>query len=44
MKGERARWALTIDHWDESFVELDINEEPFSLYYPIVPQKPATKK
>jgi hypothetical protein len=39
VKGERARWALTIDHWDESFVELDINEEPFSVYYPIVPAK-----
>ncbi len=44
VKGERARWALTIDHWDESFVEIDINEEPFSLYYPIVPQKAAPKK
>jgi hypothetical protein len=39
VKGERARWALTINHWDESFVELDINEEPFSVYYPIVPTK-----
>jgi len=39
VKGERARWALTIDHWDESFVELDINEEPFSVYLPIVPEK-----
>jgi hypothetical protein len=44
VKGERARWALTIDHWDESFVEIDINEEPFSLYYPIVPAKTAPKK
>jgi hypothetical protein len=39
VRGERERWALTIDHWDERFVELDINEEPFSLYYPIVPEK-----
>jgi len=44
VKGERARWALTIDHWDESFVEIDINEEPFSLYYPIVPSKAPVKK
>ena len=44
VKGERARWALTIDHWDESFVEIDINEEPFSLYYPIVPSKAPAKK
>lgn len=33
--GERARWALTIDHWDERFVPLAWNQEPFSLYYPI---------
>jgi hypothetical protein len=38
---ERQRWALTIDHWDEGLVELDINEEPFSVYYPIVAQKKA---
>ena len=44
VKGEKARWALTIDHWDESFVELDINEEPFSVYYPIVPAKAPAKK
>jgi hypothetical protein len=44
VKGERARWALTIDHWDEKLVELDINEEPFSVYYPIVPAKKDDKK
>lgn len=33
--GERARWALTIDHWDERFVPLSWDQEPFSLYYPI---------
>ncbi len=33
--GERARWALTIDHWDERFVPLAWNQEPFSVYYPI---------
>lgn len=39
VRGEKARWALTIDHWDESFVELDINQEPFSVYEPIVAPK-----
>jgi hypothetical protein len=39
VKGERQRWALTIDHWDEKFVELDWDVEPFSVYYPIDPPK-----
>lgn len=39
VRGEKQRWSLTIDHWDEGFVELDINEEPFSVYYPILPAK-----
>lgn len=43
VRGERERWALTIDHWDESFVELDWEQEPFSLYYPFVPQKDGAK-
>lgn len=34
--GERARWALTIDHWDERLVPLAWNQEPFSVYYPIL--------
>lgn len=33
--GERQRWALTVDHWDESFVQLDVTKEPLSVYYPI---------
>jgi hypothetical protein len=43
VKGERQRWALTIDHWDESLVELDTEKEPLSLYYPI-DAPPAKKK
>lgn len=39
LRGEKKRWELTIDHWDESLVELDINEEPFSVYEPILPKK-----
>lgn len=41
VRGERARWALTIDHWDERYVELDPNEEPFSVYYPLVTKEAA---
>ena len=33
VKGERARWALTLEHWDEQWVEVDIDKNP-SLYYP----------
>jgi hypothetical protein len=35
LAGERARWALTIDHWDERFVPLAWNQQPFSVYAPI---------
>ena len=33
VKGEKARWALTLEHWDEQWVEVDIDKNP-SLYYP----------
>lgn len=33
--GEKQRWGLTVSHWDEKLVELDPNEEPFSVYWPI---------
>ena len=33
VKGERQRWALTLEEWDESWVEVDIDKNP-SLYYP----------
>ena len=33
--GERARWALTIDHWDERLIPLSWDQDPQSLYYPI---------
>jgi len=32
-KGEKARWALTAEHWDESWVAVDIENHP-SLYVP----------
>lgn len=44
VRGEKARWALTIDHWDERFVELDPDDEPFSVYYPLVTKEAAAAK
>ncbi|HMA00322.1 MAG TPA: hypothetical protein VKP66_20460 [Steroidobacteraceae bacterium] len=35
VKGERQRWALTVNHWDEDLVELDITRDPLSVYYPL---------
>ena len=33
VKGEKARWSLTLEHWDESWTEVDIDNHP-SLYEP----------
>jgi hypothetical protein len=33
VKGERARWAMTLEHWDEQWVPIDMEKNP-SLYYP----------
>ena len=33
VKAERQRWALTLEQWNESWVEVDIEKNP-SLYYP----------
>jgi hypothetical protein len=33
VKGEKARWAMTLEHWDERWTELDIENHP-SLYVP----------
>lgn len=33
--GERARWALTINHWDEELIPLSWDQEPLSVYLPI---------
>jgi hypothetical protein len=33
VKGEKARWAMTLEHWDESWTEVDIENHP-SLYIP----------
>ena len=35
VKGEKQRWALTLEHWDERLVELDVEKGPLSLYEPI---------
>ena len=42
VKGERQRWALTVNHWDEDLVEIDVTRDPLSVYYPLDP--PAKKK
>lgn len=34
-KGEKERWALTTDHWDEVTTEIDVNSSPLSLYAPV---------
>ena len=40
VKGERQRWALTVNHWDEELVEIDVTRDPLSVYYPLdVPEK-----
>lgn len=33
VKNEKARWSLTIEHWDENWTEVDIDNHP-SLYEP----------
>jgi hypothetical protein len=33
VKGEKARWSMTLAHWDERWVRVDIEKNP-SLYYP----------
>ena len=33
VKGEKARWALTVEHWDDALLELDPNKN-FSVYDP----------
>jgi len=33
VKEERQRWALTLEHWDEQWMPLDLEKNP-SLYYP----------
>ena len=42
VKGERQRWALTVNHWDEDLVEIGVTREPLSVYYPL--DAPAQKK
>lgn len=40
-KGERERWALTVNHWDEELIEIDVTRDPLSVYYPL--DAPARK-
>ena len=32
--GEKRRWELTEHHWDTNFTELDLAEDPMSVYLP----------
>lgn len=32
--GEKARWSLTIDHWDENLIEMNLSE-PLSVFAPV---------
>lgn len=34
-KGEKERWSLTIDHWDELISQVDLSASPLSLYRPV---------
>lgn len=40
---ERRRWELTIQHADNSLLELDITDPNLSLYYPIIDGKIVTE-
>jgi len=35
--GEKARWALTESHWDQSVMEIDLTAKHPGVYYPIIP-------
>ena len=41
VKGERQRWVLTVNHWDEELIEIDVSRDPLSVYYPldVLPKK-----
>lgn len=32
---EKRRWEITVSHWDEKLVQLDPDEQPFSVYEPL---------
>jgi hypothetical protein len=34
--GEKRRWELTVDHWDTSLLEIDIDDPNPSVYYPLI--------
>ncbi|MBO9718090.1 MAG: hypothetical protein J7507_15130 [Pseudoxanthomonas sp.] len=34
--GEKHRWELTVDHWDTSLLEIDIDDPNPSVYYPLI--------
>ena len=36
-EGEKARWAMTEDHWDLDMVEVDLTAKIPGVYWPIIP-------
>ena len=34
--GERQRWTLTTEHWDTTLVEVDVDQDTPSVYYPLI--------
>jgi hypothetical protein len=35
--GEASRWAMTVGHWDQSVIEVDLKAAHPGVYYPIIP-------
>jgi hypothetical protein len=33
--GEKRRWELTVEHWDQKMIQMDPLQEPFSVFLPI---------
>jgi len=36
-QGEKERWKLTVAHWDQSVMEVDLKAARPSVYYPMLP-------
>ena len=35
--GEKSRWAMTVGHWDQDIMEVDLNAAHPGVYYPMLP-------
>jgi hypothetical protein len=36
-EGEKSRWRMTLSHWDQTAMEVDLNALHPGVYYPILP-------